>query len=203
MMTPPPGDYASVPLSPAGRQAADAWNREADAAQGNECRPYGAGGIMRVPGRLHISWEDDDTLRVDTDAGSQSRLFHFGDVTPASAPTWQGNSAAEWEMVGAARGSPPTGGSLKVVTTGMKMGYVRWNGVPYSENAVITEYFDRHDAFGQQWFTVTTVIEDPQYFNQPFIVSSHFRKEPNDAKWNPTPCLTDPPVLDSVVEGID
>src|SRR5690606_19155033 len=78
MMTPPSGDYASIPITAAGRQVADAWNLEADASQGNECRPFGAGGIMRVPGRLHIHWEDDDTLRIDTDAGSQTRMFHFG-----------------------------------------------------------------------------------------------------------------------------
>jgi len=106
---------------------------------------------MRVPGRLHITWEDDDTLRVDADAGTQTRLFHFGEFTPAREPTWQGNSTASWEMVGATRGRPPTGGSLEVVTTGMKSGYVRWNGVPHSEDALITEHYDRHSAFDQEW----------------------------------------------------
>jgi hypothetical protein len=193
MMTPPVGDYASVPMTDAARAIADAWDLEADLLEGNACRPYGAGGIMRVPGRLQISWADAETLRIDTDAGTQTRLFHFGAFEPSAEPTWQGSSVAEWEMVGATRGQPPTGGSLKVVTTEMKAGYVRWNGVPYSENAVITEYFDRHDAFDEQWFTVTTVIEDPIYFTQPFIVSSHFRKEPDDSRWSPTPCVTDPP----------
>jgi hypothetical protein len=203
MMTPPPGDYASLPITAAAREVADSWDLEADARDGNACRAYGAGGIMRVPGRLLIAWDDDDTIRVDTDAGRQTRLFHFADFTPVAEPTWQGNSIAEWEMVGARRGRPPTGGSLKVVTTGMKMGYVRWNGVPYSEDAVITEYFDRHDAFDQEWLTVTTVIEDPKYFAQRFIVSTHFRREPDGAKWNPTPCVTDEPVIAGVVEGLD
>lgn len=194
MMTPQVGDFASLPLTPAAREAANAWSLEADVQQGNACRPYGAGGIMRVPGRVHITWEDDDTLKLETDAGSQTRRFHFGDFEPAAQPTWQGNSAATWEMVGATRGRPPTGGSLKVVTTGMKSGYVRWNGVPYSEAAVVTEHFDRHAAFDQEWFTVTTIIEDPQYFNQPFIVSSQFRQEKDGSRWNPTPCVTEPPV---------
>jgi hypothetical protein len=194
MITPPPGDYSSVPLNAAGREAADSWDREADIANGNECRPYGAGGIMRIPGRIRIDWEDDDTLKLETDAGQQTRQFHFGAFTPPAAPTWQGNSVASWEMVGATRGRPPTGGSLKVVTTGMRPGYVRWNGVPYSEDAVITEHFDRNEAFGEVWLTVTTIIEDPRYFNQPFIVSSDFKREPNGAKWNPTPCVTDPPL---------
>ena len=195
MLTPPPKDYASVPMTAAARAVADAWDPAADRANGHECRPYGAGGIMRVPGRLHVTWEDEDTLRVDSDAGTQTRLFHFGDFTPAREPTWQGNSAASWEMVGATRGRPATGGSLKVVTTGMRPGYVRWNGVPYSADAVITEHYDRYAAFGHEWLTVTTVIDDPQYFTVPFITSSDFRKEPDGSKWNPTPCVTDPPAV--------
>ena len=197
MLTPAPKDYASVPLTPAARAVADAWDPAADRANGNECRPYGAGGIMRVPGRLRVTWEDDDTLRVDTDAGTQTRLFHFGDFAPATEPTWQGNAVASWEMVGATRGRPATGGSLKVVTTGMKPGYVRWNGVPYSADAVVTEHYDRYSAFGHEWLTVTTIVDDPQYFTMPFITSSDFRREPNGSKWNPTPCVTDPPAIDA------
>jgi hypothetical protein len=203
MITPPPGDYASVPLNAAGREAADSWDREADIVNGNECRPYGAGGIMRVPGRVRISWEDDDTLKLETDAGQQTRLFHFGAFTSPPTPTWQGDSVASWEMVGATRGRPPTGGSLKVVTTGMRPGYVRWNGVPYSEEAVVTEHFDRNEAFGDVWLTVTTIIEDPKYYNQPFIVSSDFKREPNGSKWQPTPCVTDPPLRDKPVTTDD
>ena len=52
-------------------------------------------------------------------------------------------------------------------------------------------------AFDQEWITITTIIEDPQYFNGPFITSSDFRKEPNGSKWNPTPCVTDPPAVEA------
>jgi hypothetical protein len=203
MMTPPPGDYARVPMTPAARAVADGWDLKADIANGDECRPYGAGGIMRVPTRLHISWEDDDTLRIDTDAGSQTRRFHFADFAPSSTPTWQGNSRAQWNFTGAVRGSAPTGGSLEVVTTEVLPGYVRWNGVPYSGDAVITEHFDVHPAFGQDWFTVMTVIEDPEYFTEPFIVSNHFRREPDGEKWNATSCVTDPPVRDAPADTGD
>lgn len=195
MLTPPVGDYASVPMTPAARQVADQWDRQADARNGNECRPYGAGGIMRVPGRLHISWADEKTLKIDTDAGTQTRLFRFGDFEAATEPSWQGNSVAEWQMTGGGRAPTPSGGSLKVVTTGIKPGYLRWNGVPYSELAVITEYFDHYAAFDQEWFTVTTVVADPRYLTEPFIVSTDFRKEPNGSGWDPTPCVTDPPVV--------
>ena len=189
MVTPPKGDYASIPLNAAAREVADGWDIATDVANGNECRAFGVGGIMRMPGRVHVLWEGENTLRIDTDAGTQTRLLPFDNTPPPTEPTWQGHSVAQWETIGGGRGQPPTGGNLKVVTTGMKMGYLRWNGVPYSEEAVITEYFDRHSAFGQEWFTVTTIVEDPMYLNQPFITSSHFRKLPDTENgWNPTPC---------------
>lgn len=194
MLTAPVGDYTSVPMTTMAREIADRWDREADIRDGNACRPYGAGGIMRVPGRVRIEWQDADTLRIDIDAGTQTRLFHFGEPTSVAERSWQGSSRAQWEMTGGVRGQPPTGGSLRVVTTGLKPGYLRWNGVPYGEQAVVTEYYDRHAAFGQEWFTVTTVVDDPLHLSEPFITSSDFRREPNGARWSPTPCATDPPV---------
>src|SRR5438270_7866217 len=78
MVTPAKGDYASVPLNAEGRKVADTWDPAKDETSGNQCKSYGAAAVMRVPGRLHITWENDNTLRVDTDAGTQTRLFHFG-----------------------------------------------------------------------------------------------------------------------------
>jgi len=78
MMTPAKGDYASVPLNADAARVADTWDPARDEAAGEQCRSYGAPAIMRVPGRLHITWQDDATLRIDTDAGSQTRLLRFG-----------------------------------------------------------------------------------------------------------------------------
>jgi len=76
----------------------------------------------------------------------------------------------------------------------MKGGYLRKNGVPYSEDAVLTEYYNRHSGPGDlEWFTVTTVVEDPKYLAQPFITSSSFKREPDNSKWKPSPCQTAPP----------
>ncbi len=85
MITPPKGDYASVPLNAAGRQVADRWDPAADVAAGEQCRVFGAGGLMRLPTRVKISWADDDTLKVATDAGEQTRLFRFDRKAPADA----------------------------------------------------------------------------------------------------------------------
>ena len=228
MLTPAKGDYASMPLNQAARTAADAWDPAKDEAAGDQCKAFGVANIMRVPGRLHITWQDENTLKIETDAGTQTRLLHFGDASqpPAGDSGWQGYSAARWELAGPQRGAgggggggargvitingvvqtatgpdaagaagrgrggpPVRGGSLNVVTTRMKAGYLRKNGVPYSEKAVVTEYFDRHvEPNGSEWFTVTTIVEDPTYLDQPFVTSTHFRKEPDGVKWRPTAC---------------
>jgi hypothetical protein len=192
MVTPPKGDYGAVPLNPEGRKVADMWDAAKDAAGGGACRWFGAGSIMRVPTRLRISWQDDNTLKVETDAGQQTRLFRFGAAAvpaqpPAAERTLQGVSVANWEMVSGSEGA--RWGTLRVVTRGARAGYLRRNGVPYSEDAVITEYFDRHAApGGVEWFTVTTIVNDPKYLTQEFITTSDFRKEPDGSKWNPTSC---------------
>ena len=99
MVTPAKGDYQGIQLTPEASKIADAWDPAKDEAAGEQCRSYGAPALMSVPGRLHITWQDDNTLKIETDAGLQTRLFHFGDdQTPANAPrTWQGVSVAQWQ----------------------------------------------------------------------------------------------------------
>jgi hypothetical protein len=195
MVTPAKGDYMSIPMTMESKTVADAWDPAKDEAAGNQCKSYGAPVIMRLPERVHISWQDDTTLRVEIDAGTQTRLFHFGDwKAPGGEPTWQGDSLAQWEVRNPGRGGganagPPKSGSLKVATTHFRSGYLRKNGVPYSENAALTEYYDVvRERNGDPWLIVTTVVRDPRYLQQPFITSSQFKKEADAAKWDPTAC---------------
>jgi hypothetical protein len=195
VVTPPKGDLAGVPLNGAGRTAANGWDPAKDTAAGEACRGYGAGGVMRLPGRLHITWEDERTLKIETDAGTQTRLLAFTPATPSATPDWQGSSRASWDrpspvIGGDFFGAPPAaGGSLKVVTTAMKPGYIRKNGVPYSAAAVITEYFDRFNVpDGDAVLVVTTEMVDPTYLAQPFWTSTHFKRQADATGWNPTPC---------------
>ena len=193
MVTPPKGDYASVPLNDAGKKVADGWDPAADETAGNQCRSYGAAGLMRVPGRLHITWPDDNTLKIEADAGTQTRTLHFGAAQPPAGDAgWQGYSAAQWELAPGARGQQngaARGGSLKVVTTHMRPGYLRKNGVPYSDKAVLTEYFSRTlEPNGDSWLIVTSVVDDPQYLNQPFVTSTHFKKQADASGFSPSPC---------------
>jgi hypothetical protein len=202
MVTPSKGDYASIPLNGDGRKAADTWDLAKDEADGNQCRAYGAAGLMRVPTRLHVTWADDNTLQVDTDAGTQTRLFHFdGSKWNGGEPGWQGDSVAKWERQVQQRGFAPKfggpvpgqGGTLHVVTTHMRPGYYRKNGVPYSGDATLIEYFDRVEANNQSYLILTTVVQDPKYLNDQFITSEQFAREPDGSKWHPTPCMTDKP----------
>jgi hypothetical protein len=187
MVTPKKGIYEAIPLNAAGRKVGDTWDPARDEAAGEQCRSYGAANIMRTPGRLHIAWENDTTLRIDTDAGTQTRLFHFGAAPPAKEPSWQGRSQARWEY-GPGRGAA-RGGNLRVVTTNLRAGYVRKNGAPHSSSAVVTEYFDVNTLpNGDLWMTVTTKVEDPTYFVRHYLTTSDFKKLPNNAGWNPTPC---------------
>ena len=205
MVTPAKGDYPRLPLTPEARAIADAWDPAKDEAAGEQCRSYGAPALMSVPGRLRITWQDDRTLKVEADAGTQTRILRFGDGNaPAGAErTWQGVSVAQWqtprpnvplvlrpaERTADAPAVVPTGGSLRVVTTNLRAGYLRKNGVPYSESAVLTEHWDVYKRpNGEEYLTITTQVEDPPYLRTPRLVAPVFKKEPNGAKWDPTPC---------------
>ena len=197
MITPAKRDYQGVPMTPEAVKIADAWDPAADDAAGHQCKSHGAAAIMRVPGRLHVTWQDDVTLRVEADAGTQTRTFRFEPAAPVrSEPTWQGDSTARWEAPGGGRGrgglpppEAPRFGSLKVVTTNLRAGYLRKNGVPYSQNAVVTEYWDvAKTRAGDELLVVTSIVEDARFLTQPFILSTQFKKQSTSAGWDPTPC---------------
>jgi hypothetical protein len=202
MVTPARGDFASIPFNAEGRRIGLTWDPAKDEAAGEQCRAYGAPGIMRRPGRLHITWQDDNTLRIDTDEGTQTRLFRFDDKAPApSERTWQGYSIANWEKPPRGTGTPAPGlgavrqglqgRAIEVVTTQLRPGYLRKNGAPYSANTVVREFYDLFkEANGDTWFIVTTVVEDPTYLAEPFVTSSNFKKQADAAGFNPTPCST-------------
>jgi hypothetical protein len=208
MLTPAKGDFTGVPLNPEGKKATEAWDPSKDDATGEQCRAYGAPGLMRLPTRLHITWADDNTIKIETDEGTQTRFLRFGPKPDrASAPSLQGYSAASWDI-----SIPPVPlsaqprtragfivpqeatrapGSLKAVTTNLKSGYLRKNGVPYSANVLLTEYFTRtNEPNGESWLLLTAIVNDPKYLLTEFITSTHYKREQDGSKWNPNPCST-------------
>jgi hypothetical protein len=200
MVTPAKDDFAGIPFTPDGRKAGDEWDPAKDEASGDVCKAYGAATIMRLPGRVHITWQDDSTLKIETDTGMQTRLLKFGANPPADlAPSRQGFSAAQWEQPERGIGMPRPGfgatregthgRALEVVTTHLLSGYLRKNGFPLSGSAVVKEDFDLFtERNGQPWFVVTTVVEDPTYLQEPYVTSSNFKKQSDATHWNPRPC---------------
>jgi hypothetical protein len=200
-VTPVKGDILYLPLNAEARKVAEAWDPAKDQAEGNQCRAYGAVGVMQRPGRLHVAWDDENTLKIDADAGTQTRTLHFGTAqAPAGEPSWQGYSIAQWQGAagavlangaGGGRGpaAPPKTGTLKVTTTNMRPGYIRKNGVPYSNKAVLTEYMNRiAGKDGEPYLVVTAMVDDPVYLNGPFIRTYTFKSAPDNTGWDPTPC---------------
>jgi len=197
MTTPQKGDYTSIPLSDAGRQVANDW----DPATDGSCKAYGAVGLMHMPTRLHITWDGDSVLKVESDAGAQTRLLRFDRSQAPGARSLQGHSTAEWEPIGgpspppvvrAGRGVAPValaGGALKVATTNLSEGWLRKNGVAYSERTSVQEYWDRTTfPNGDTWLIVTAIVNDPVYLVSDYTTSMHFKREPDGAKWKPSAC---------------
>jgi hypothetical protein len=227
MITAPKGDAGSVPVNEDALKASKEWDVAKDTQAGNQCKAFGAAGIVRQPGRLHITWADEKTLRIEFEAGTQTRLLHFtgypypmgftGGETPVQlrrfeapneAPSLQGYSVAAWKKyfdgrgfagmgTGGGMGIPMTGqsGALMSITTRLLPGYLQSNGVPYSEDTVLTEYINRlklpHD---QDWLVITSVVEDPKYLYEPYITSTNFKREADGKNWHPTPCQTAAPL---------
>ena len=214
MITPAKGDYSYVPLNAAGRREADTWDSARDVAAGEECKAYAAPAIMRLPSRVEITWQDENTLRLDIDTGMQSRLFRFGAGEPTGPRSWQGWSQAAGEysgdidrqlVFGGTRTSlddVPVTGSLKVDTTHLRPGYLRPNGVPYSEDAFMTEYYNlvREDD-GNEYLVIQTFVDDPTYLNAHFVRTLQFKREPDGSMRQPLDCAA-ATALASVASGV-
>ena len=208
---PNPAAQGNIPYKAAAAQEAMKWDPARDEAEGNACKAYGAPGMMRLPTHLRITWQDENTLKVEADYGTQTRLFRFGpqagggrldysnatffppqaqtaEPPPGVEPSWQGYSIASWIIMGG-NGTFERGGSLKVVTTRLKPGYYWKNGMPYTGNAALTEYFRVMELPDRsQWIRFTQIVDDPDYLTQPWIVNYAFKKLPDGSKWSPTPC---------------
>lgn len=182
MVVPPKGDYPDFLLTPEGKKIADAWDPAKDESEKDHCKAYGAPNIMRVPGRFHITWADDYTLKIETDAGTQTRLLRFsapGKPVVAGTPSRQGTSTAQWERK-----------SLRVDTSNLLPGYLQYNGVPFSSNLKMVEYFDViREPGGEVWLIDDSVLTDPSNLVRSHKRSTHLRKQADASGWDPQPCV--------------
>jgi len=183
---PPVGDYSGLPINDAARFMADAWEASILSVPEHQCKPHPADYSPRGPANLRISKEVDtasqETIAYHTHISWQAperTIWMDGRPHPdeLAAHTWQGFSTGEW--IGG-----PNSQVLKVVTTHLKKGWIRRNGVPRSDQAELTEYFYRHGNF----LTWTSIVNDPLYLTEPMIRTSDFMVNPGQ-QIAPYPCL--------------
>jgi hypothetical protein len=203
MVTPRKGVAARIPLGASSRAVGEAWDPARDVENGDECKAYGAPGLLRLPGRIRIQWRGENELVLEKDRGMQTRVLRFGAATEGE-PSRQGDSVARWDPgasappagVGFLGTAPRVGAKSKtliVETSNLLPGYLRKNGIPYSEQTTVTEYFDTFNAVdGSEWFTVTTVVTDPVHLAIPFVTTTDYKREPDDSGWAPEPCSVSP-----------
>ncbi len=201
-VTPVKGDIRYLPLNADARGVAELWDPAKDEAEGKQCKAYGAVGIVQRPGLVHITWADDNTLKMEFDTGTQTRFVHFK-PDPQGDLSWQGYSAGLWQASGGvmtsfggfaaapAQGGRRTGtGTLMIKTTNMLPGYLRKNGVPYSDKAALTEWITViMGADGTLYLIDTASLEDSVYLTGPFIRTYTFKKQNDGSGWDPTACL--------------
>ena len=167
---PPIGEYIGLPINDAARAIANDWNPEDGYKPENQCKMHGAAYIMRSPIRIFVAQDDEVTIsiKIELEMGRERKIYLDGRPAPEGPPTDMGHSVGVWE-----------GDMLTVTTTNMTEKYIRRNGVPNSEQAVMTEHFVRHGDY----ITLINIIEDPVYLNEPLIRSISYRKRNDEFKW--------------------
>ena len=99
-------------------------------------------------------------------------------ASPAGPPSRQGTSVAQWERK-----------SLRVDTSNLLPGYLQYNGVPFSGNLKMVEYFDViREPGGEIWLIDDAVLTDPAYLLRSHKRSTHLRKQPDAGGWDPQAC---------------
>ena len=162
------GDYIALPINAAARARAQAWSASLLTLPEHQCKPHPAGYGYRGPSNLRIQQDVDfDTQRVRRITIYIQWMQQFREVwmdgraRPSDhAPhTWQGFSTGTWE-----------GDRLVVRTTHLKAGWVRRNGIPYSDRATFTDTWQRHGNF----LTHVSMLEDPVYLTEPFVRTTNW-----------------------------
>jgi hypothetical protein len=189
MVTPRKGYVrgGGIHLTPEGMKLTNMWDPARDEAAGEHCKGYGAVGVTRLPGKVRITWEGENTLKAEFEAGNQVRRFYFASAPAPGSPSWQGHSIAQWER--AVTNPGERAGNLKVMTTNLRPQYARKNGLPISGNARLTEYLHVLNApTGDLWLSWIGELDEPLYYLEPYHYSWQFKKVPDNSSWNPEPC---------------
>ena len=175
------GDYLGIPINDAARLRADSWDASILTLPEHQCKPHPADYGVRGPANLRI-WKEMDkdsqqVIAFHTHISWQAperTIWMDGRPHPPdyAAHTWQGFSTGKWE-----------GDMLTVTTTHLKTGWIRRNGVPRSDRAVLTEHWIRHG----EYLTLVSIITDPAYLTEPFIRTTNWVADPRQ-QIAPYPC---------------
>jgi len=182
------GDYLGLPINAAARLHADSWDASLLTLPEHQCKPHPSDYSPRGPANLRI-WKEIDTASQQLIAyrthiswqAPERTIWMDGRPHPPdyAAHTWQGFSTGVWD-----------GDMLTITTTHLKMGWIRRNGIPRSDQAVVTEHLVRHGDY----LTWIVLIDDPVYLTEPFIRTTNFVLDPHQ-QIAPYPC--------QIVEEID
>lgn len=175
------GDYLGLPINDAARLRGDSWDASLLTLPEHQCKPHPADYGPRGPANLRI-WKEIDTAtqqvvayhtHISWQAPERTIYMDGRPHPPDYAPhTWQGFSTGKWE-----------GPMLTVTTTHLKTGWIRRNGIPRSDRAVLVEHWIRHGNF----LTLVSIVNDPVYLTEPFIRTTDWVMDP-DQQIAPYPC---------------
>ena len=168
------GDYTGLPINSAARMKADSWDPRIYAAKEHQTILQPGAYWILSPGGIRITKIVDETTQRTVAfklyraglAGATSRTIWMDGreaPPPYAAHLWQGFSRGTW-----------IGDTLSVTTTHLKAGYIRRNGVPVSDRAVVTEHFVRHGSY----MTDVRIVEDPINLEEPFVTSVSWMLDP-------------------------
>lgn len=162
-------DYTGIPLNDEGRAKALTYSASQLSMIERQCALYSQLYLMLGPFGLNI-WNETDAVTGDTVAiaigawEDRAPLTIWMDGRPhpsKNAPLLRGGfTTGAWE-----------GETLITRTTHMKANYLRRNGAPSSDAAVMTMHFLRHGDL----LSVVASLEDPIYLTEPYVVSKVFR----------------------------
>jgi hypothetical protein len=177
---PPLGDYLGLPINDAARLRADSWDASMMTLPEWQCRPHSADYIWRGPSQLTIRKEENPLTREITAFHAEwlrsidNPVFLDGRERPPddALHSWGGFATGKWE-----------GDMLTVTTTHLKTGWIRRNGIPRSDRAVLTEHWIRHDDY----LTLMSIVTDPAYLTEPFVRTTNWILDPRQAI-APYPC---------------
>ena len=177
------GDFTGLPINEDAVARALAYSPSQLALPERQCLYYGPTYTVIGPFGLRI-WSESEPVdgRVISwhmsGAVDKTPRTIWMDGRPHPSPnavkTFRGFSTGRWE-----------GDTLIVTTTHMKAGPLRRNGVPHSDQTVMTEFISRYD----DKLTILAIIDDPVYMEEPHVISRTWQEDADTVvPVYPAPC---------------